>query len=143
MKERPKIFLPDDRYFAPDPRQKEIAQHLYALVADLPLVCPHGHVDPRMFADPDYAFGTPTELLLIPDHYVFRMLYSQGIPLEKLGVPRLDGGQVEQDHRQIWQIFAENFYLFRGTPTGMWLMHELQAVFGVEDKLTGESAQDI
>jgi len=143
MKERPKIFLPADRYFASDPRQKEIAEHLYALVADLPLFCPHGHVDPRMFADPDYAFGTPTELLLIPDHYVFRMLYSQGIPLEKLGIPRLDGGQVEQDHRQIWQIFAENFYLFRGTPTGMWLTHELQAVFGIEDKLTGESAQDI
>ena len=143
MKDRPKIFLPDDRYFDPHPRQKEIAQHLYAIVADWPLICPHGHVDPRMFADPDYSFGTPTQLLLIPDHYVFRMLYSQGIPLEKLGIPRLDGGEVEQDHRKIWQIFAENFYLFRGTPTGMWLTHELQAVFGIEDKLTGESAQDI
>ena len=143
MKDRPKISLPDDRYFGPNPRQKEVAQHLYATVANLPLVCPHGHVDPRMFADPDYSFGTPTELFLIPDHYVFRMLYSQGIPLEKLGIPRLDGGQVEQDHRKIWQLFAENFYLFRGTPTGMWLTHELQAVFGIEDKLTGESAQDI
>jgi glucuronate isomerase len=143
MKDHPRIFLPDDRYFDPDPQQKEIARRLYVTVADLPLVCPHGHVDPRLFADPDYSFGTPTELLLIPDHYVFRMLYSQGIPLEKLGVPRLDGGEVEQDHRQIWQIFAENFYLFRGTPTGMWLAHELQAVFGIEDKLTGESAQDI
>jgi len=143
MKDRPKITLPDDRYFGPDPQQKETAQRLYALVADLPLVCPHGHVDPRMFADPDYAFGTPTELFLIPDHYVFRMLYSQGIPLEKLGIPRLDGGEVEPDHRKIWQIFAENFYLFRGTPTGMWLTHELQAVFGIEDKLSGPSAQDI
>jgi len=143
MKDRPKIFLPDDRYFDPHPRQKEIAQRLYAMVADLPLVCPHGHVDPRLFADPDCSFGTPTQLLLIPDHYVFRMLYSQGIPLETLGIPRLDGGAVEQDHRKIWQIFAENFYLFRGTPTGMWLTHELQAVFGIEDKLTGESAQDI
>ncbi len=143
MKERPKIFLPDDRYFDPDPRQKEIAQHLYALVADLPLVCPHGHVDPRMFSEPDYSFGTPADLLLIPDHYVFRMLYSQGIPLEKLGIPRLDGGEVEQDHRKIWQIFAENFCLFRGTPTGMWLTHELHSVFGIEDKLTGASAQDI
>jgi len=143
MKDRTKIVLPDDRYFGPDPRRKEIAQHLYATVADLPLVCPHGHVDPRMFADPGYSFGTPTELLLIPDHYVFRMLYSQGIPLEKLGIPRLDGGPVEQDHRRVWQIFAENFYLFRGTPTGMWLTHELQAVFDIEDKLTGQSAQDI
>lgn len=143
MTSRPKIFLPEDRYFGPDPRQKEIAQHLYDLVANLPLVCPHGHVDPRMFADPDYSFGSPTELLLIPDHYIFRMLYSQGIPLEKLGIPRRDGGQVAQDHRQIWQIFAENFYLFRGTPTGLWLTHELHDVFGVEDKLTGESGQNI
>jgi glucuronate isomerase len=143
MTERAKIFLPEDRYFGPDPRQKEIALQLYKVVADLPLVCPHGHVDPRMFADPHYTFGSPTELLLIPDHYIFRMLYSQGIPLEKLGVPRRDGGEVEQDHRQIWQIFAENFYLFRGTPTGMWLAHELYDVFGVKDKLTGESAQDI
>jgi glucuronate isomerase len=143
MTDRSKVYLPDDRYFGPDPRQKEIAQHLYELVADLPLVCPHGHVDPRMFADPDYSFGTPTQLLLIPDHYVFRMLYSQGIPMEKLGVPRVDGGEVEQDHRRIWQIFAENFHLFRGTPTGMWLKHELHSVFGVVDKLTGESAQKI
>ncbi len=143
MTNRPKVFLPDDRYFDPNPRQKEIAQHLYAMVADLPLVCPHGHVDPRTFADPDYSFGTPVDLLIIPDHYVFRMLYSQGIPLEQLSIPRLDGGPVEEDHRKIWQIFADNFYLFRGTPTGMWLTHELQSVFGVEDKLTGESAQDI
>ncbi len=96
-----------------------------------------------MFADPDYSSGTPTELLLIPDHYVFRMLYSQGIPLEELGIPRLDGGPTESDHRKIWQIFADNFYLFRGTPTGMWIAHELQGVFGVEDKLTSESAQDV
>jgi glucuronate isomerase len=143
MKDRPKISLSCDRYFSPDPRQQEIAQHLYGMVADLPLICPHGHVDPRMFADPDYSFGSPTELLLIPDHYVFRMLYSQGIRLEQLGIPRLDGGEVEQDRRRIWGIFAENFYLFRGTPTGMWLTDELHSVFGVEDKLTGESAQDI
>jgi glucuronate isomerase len=143
MANRAKVTLPEDRYFVPDPQQKEIAQSLYADVADLPLVCPHGHVDPRMFADPDYSFGTPTELLLIPDHYVFRMLYSQGIPLESLGIPRQDGGEVESDHRKIWQIFAENVYLFRGTPTGMWLTHELHDVFGVKDKLTGESAQNI
>jgi len=143
MKDRPRVFLPEDRYFDPNPRQKEIAQHLYAQVADLPLICPHGHVDPRMFADPDYSFGTPTQLLLIPDHYVFRMLYSQGIPLESLGVPRVDGGQVEQDHRKIWQTFAEHFYLFRGTPTGMWLTHELHSVFGVEVKLTRETAQEV
>ncbi len=138
-----KIYLPADRYFGPDPKQKEIAQHLYEQVKDLPLVCPHGHVDPRMFADPDYDFGSPADLLIIPDHYVFRMLYSQGVPLESLGVPRQDGGPVESDHRKIWQTFAENFHLFRGTPTGMWLAHELVSVFHVDEKLNGDSAQRI
>jgi glucuronate isomerase len=137
------IHLPDDRYFGPDPKQKEVAQKLYDSVKNLPLICPHGHVDPRMFSDPNYSFGSPAELLIIPDHYVFRMLYSQGISLEKLGVPRRDGGEVEQDHRKIWQLFAENFFLFRGTPTGMWFAHELKNVFGVDEKLNGDSAQRI
>ena len=140
---KPKWHLPADRYLAPNPTQRRIARELYQSVADLPLVCPHGHVDPRLFADERAIFGTPAELLIIPDHYVFRMLYSQGIPLESLGVPRADGVPVEQDHRKIWQIFAENFYLFRGTPTGVWLAHELRSVLDVEEKLTGETAQDI
>lgn len=138
-----KITLPADRYFDTDPAQKEIAIALYNQVKDKPLVCPHGHVDPAMFADPNYSFGSPADLLLIPDHYIFRMLYSQGIPLENLGVPRIDGGKVETDHRKIWQLFADHFYLFRGTPTGMWLAHELKEVFGVEDKLTSANAQEI
>ena len=137
------IRLPEDRYFSPNPQQRAIARTLYDTVADLPIVSPHGHVDPRMFADPDYQFGTPTELLIIPDHYVFRMLYSQGIPLEDLGIPRADGGPVEQDHRKIWQTFCEHFYLFRGTPSGMWIAHELVDVFGVTEKPTGENAQEI
>jgi glucuronate isomerase len=143
MPNAPKVSLPADRYFGPDARQKELAMQLYQTVADLPLICPHGHVDPRLFADPDYTFGNPAELLIIPDHYVFRMLYSQGIALESLGIPRRDGGDVEQNSRRIWQVFAENFYLFRATPTGMWLTHELYDVFGIDDKLTGETAQAI
>ena len=138
-----KVQLPDDRYFGPDPRQKKIAQQLYVTVRDLPLICPHGHVDPRMFADPDYSFGSPADLLIIPDHYVFRMLYSQGVPMEALGIPRKDGGKVEKDHRKIWQTFADHFSLFRGTPTGMWLADELLSVFGVKEKLAGDSAQRI
>jgi glucuronate isomerase len=139
----PKWHLPADRYFDPDPTQRRIARELYESVADLPLICPHGHVDPGLFADENATFGTPAELLIIPDHYVFRMLYSQSIPLGNLGIPRADGGPVEQDHRSIWQIFAENFYLFRGTPSGMWLSNELHEVFAVEEKLTGETAQAI
>jgi glucuronate isomerase len=140
---RAKLSLSADRYFDPDPWQKEIARRLYQAVAGAPLICPHGHIDPRMFADPDYSFGTPADLLLIPDHYIFRMLYSQGVPLEQLGIPRRDGGEVERDHRRIWQRFADHFYLFRATPTGAWLVHELHDVFGVTERLTSESAQDL
>jgi glucuronate isomerase len=135
--------LNPDRFFDPDPAQRRVARELYESVADLPLVSPHGHVDPSLFVDDDATFGTPADLLIIPDHYVFRMLYSQGIPLESLGVPRVDGGPVEQDHRKIWQIFADNFHLFRGTPSGIWLTQELIEVLGVEEKLNGKTAQAI
>ena len=137
------IELPEDRYFDPNPEQKQIALELYRQVADLPLICPHGHVDPKVFADPDYSFGTPADLIITPDHYVFRMLYSQGIPMESLGLRTLDGSPVEQDPRKIWQTFADNFYLFRGTPTGMWLNDELALVFGVDVKLASETAREV
>jgi len=135
--------LHEDRFFDPDPTQRKIARELYAQIASLPIVSPHGHVDPRLFADPQMGFGSPSDLFIIPDHYVFRMLYSQGVPLEKLGVPRLDGRPVERDHRKLWQIFAENFYLFRGTPSGMWLEHELYVVFDVRQELNASSAQAV
>jgi glucuronate isomerase len=128
-----KLTLSPDRCFSPDPATRRIARELYESVAGLPLVCPHGHVDPRLFADPAAVFGSPADLLIIPDHYVTRMLYSQGIPLERLGVPRLDGGPVEGDHRRIWRLFCENFQLFRGTPSGLWLADELASVFGVDE----------
>ena len=135
--------LTSERYFDPQPAQRKIAIELYESIADLPLVCPHGHVDPRLFADPDYTFGSPTELLVIPDHYIFRMLYSQGVALEDLGIPRVDGGPIERDHRKIWQIFAEHMHLFRGTPSGLWLQDELYLVFDIKEKLCGENAQQV
>lgn len=135
-------IISDDYLFSSDPRQREIARKLYALVGHLPLICPHGHVDPRLFAE-NHPFPDPTELLIIPDHYLFRMLYSQGIPLESLGIPRADGGSIENDRRKIWQIVADNFYLFRGTPTGLWLKQELSQVFGISKRLTGATAMEI
>lgn len=137
------LKLDPDRYFDPNPSQRRVARELYETVAALPIVSPHGHVDPQLFADEDATFGTPTDMFIIPDHYVFRMLYSQGITLEEVGIPRVDGGPIESDHRKIWQIFAENFELFRGTPSGCWLRQELYEVFGVRQKLTGETAQAI
>ncbi len=89
--------LSEDRCFDPDTRIA--ARELYESVADTPVISPHGHVDPRLFADENASFGTPTDLFIIPDHYVFRMLYSQGIALENMGIPRTVSGEVETDHR--------------------------------------------
>ncbi|GAB4194136.1 MAG: glucuronate isomerase [Roseiflexaceae bacterium] len=135
--------LSPDRCFASDPVRRALARELYATVNDLPLLCPHGHVPPGLLADPQARFGSPADLLIIPDHYITRMLYSQGVPLEALGVPTRDGTSVERDHRRIWQHFAEHFYLFRGTPSGLWLADELVNTFGVEERLDGASAQRI
>ena len=143
------LILAENRFFGPDSQQKRVAQDLYATCKDLPLLCPHGHVDPRLFSDADYCFGSPVDLLLIPDHYIFRMLYSQGVDLESLAIPhRTDAGPasiplVETDHRRAWQVFAEYYHLFRGTPTGIWLDQELYEVFDVRQKLNDATAQAI
>ncbi len=135
--------LSPDRCFDSDPARRTVARALYDSVKGLPVVSPHGHVPPALLADPSARLGTPTELFIIPDHYILRMLYSQGIALEDLGITNRDGVIVETDHRRIWQRFAENFYLFRATPSGLWLADELVNVFGVDERLTGESAQRI
>jgi glucuronate isomerase len=133
----------DDRYFSPDPAQREVARSLYAQVRALPLICPHGHVDPRLLAADYHEWGSPVDLFIIPDHYVFRLLYSQGITLESLGIPRKDGGPVERDHRKIWQTVCDHWYLFRGTPTSLWLRDELRDLFGIEEKITAQNAQSL
>src|ERR1700682_1487461 len=133
------IDLHPDRLFPADPSTRGVARRLYETVKDLPIVSPHGHTDPRWFADNE-PFADPSTLLIVPDHYVFRMLYSQGVPLEDLGVPRRDGGSVESDPRKIWRKFALHYHLFRGTPTRLWLDHAFNAVFGIEERLTPGSA---
>ena len=135
--------------FAPDPSRRRVARDLYNVIAELPIISPHGHVDPRLLADPDATFGTPTDLFIIPDHYVLRMLYSQGIPLEALGVRGRGaagsppGPTPETDPRRAWQLFADNLFLFRGTPSGLWLAAELRDVFGIAEPLTPANAGDI
>ena len=137
-----KLNLHQDRLFPADATQRAIARQLYEEVRRLPIVSPHGHTDPQWFAD-NKPFPDPATLLVIPDHYVYRMLYSQGVSLESLGVPRTDGGPVEQDSRKIWRLFAQHWYLFRGTPTQMWFQHVLHEVFGIRERLTPESAESI
>lgn len=122
--------------------QRSIAREIYDATKDLPLVCMHGHVEPEVFAD-DPPFADPAQLLIVPDHYVFRMLASQGVEPARLGVPRLDGGPVETDSRTIWRTFCENWKLFRGTPSRYWLEHELVEVFGVDQVPSAETADAI
>ena len=132
--------LDPDRCFSPLPAQRKLARAFYEHVKDLPLICPHGHVPPHLLADPDAMLGNPAELFVIPDHYILRMFYSRGVPLESLGVPTRDGTPYKTDGRKIWQRFAEHFYLFAGTPTGLWLKDELVTLFGITTKLNGDTA---
>ena len=136
------LRLHPDRLLPADRTTHAIARRLYAEVRELPLVSPHGHTDPAWFAENE-PFSDPAALFIKPDHYIFRMLFSQGIPLESLGVSRRDGGPIESDPRQIWRRFAENFHLFRATPSRLWLDHAFAEVFGVRKRLTAETADEI
>ena len=132
----------ENRYFSSDSAQNKAAAALYETVKDLPLICPHGHVDPRLLADPDYRFGSPVDLLIIPDHYIFRMLYSQGISLESIGIAS-QASAPPRDHRLIWQMVGDHWHLFQATPTGVWMRDELRDVFGISQKLNSANAQVI
>jgi glucuronate isomerase len=135
----PPLSLHPDRLFPAEPGVRAIARRLYDGVKDLPIVSPHGHTDPAWFATNE-PFANPAELLIIPDHYVFRMLYSQGIALESLGIPRVDGGPVETDPRKIWRLFAANYHLFRGTPSRIWHDWVYAEVFGLTERLSAATA---
>lgn len=133
------LSLHPDRLLPADPTTRSIARRLYERIAGLPILSPHGHTDPAWF-DRNELFGNPASLLIIPDHYVFRMLYSQGVSLEELGVPRVDGGPTEADPRAIWRRFASHYYLFRGTPSRMWLDWVFVEIFGLDEVLSAANA---
>lgn len=135
-------LLDEDRLFPLEGRARDIARELYNGIKDLPIISPHGHTDPSWFAKNEQ-FPDPANLFVIPDHYVFRMLHSQGIALEDMGVPREDGGAVEEDPRKIWKLFASNQHLLRATPSRIWLDHAFQNVFGIEERLTAQTADSI
>lgn len=132
------LRLDPDRFFPTDPRALDVARALYAQVKDLPIISPHGHTDPAWFAS-DAKFENATELLLVPDHYVLRMLYSQGVAMESLGVRPNDGAEVAAP-RDAWRNFASHYYLFRGTPSRIWLDHVFSEVFGIDVNLSEETA---
>ena len=136
------MALHSDRLLPIEAEARAVARRLFASVETLPIVSPHGHTEPAWYAQ-DLPFTDPAALFVVPDHYVFRMLYSQGMPLEQLGVPRVDGGPVETDGRRIWRRFAEHYRLFRGTPSRLWFEHSLQTVFGIEERLSPANADQL
>lgn len=137
-----KLVLNPDRFFDPEPSVRKIARELYEEVKDLPLVCPHGHVEPELLSQ-NKPFPNPAELFLTPDHYLFRMMYSQGISMDSLGIPTKDGSRSETSGLKIWKKFAKNIHLFAGTPSALWLNQELAEVFGIDEKLDQDSSTRI
>jgi len=136
------VPLNENRFFDPDPSVRRVARKLYDETRALPIVSPHGHVDPRILAD-DTPFPEPAALIVLPDHYILRMLYSQGVPMERMGIAPLQGNEPAADPRAVWQILGDHFHLFRGTPTAAWLNYELHEVFGITRKLAGNTAPAI
>jgi glucuronate isomerase len=127
--------LHDDRLFPANPALRTLARRLYSEIRSLPIVSPHGHTQAGWFSRNE-PFPDPAKLLVQPDHYVYRMLYSQGVSLDDLEI----GVDVLKDPRRVWHIFAEHYYLFRGTPTRMWLDFVFQELFGLTDRLSASSA---
>jgi glucuronate isomerase len=133
-------ILDDNRLFPADGKARSVAAKLYETIRDLPILSPHGHTDPSWFAL-NQPFPDPAKLLIQPDHYIFRMLYSQGVSLESLGIPQLDGKECA-DPREVWRIFAKHYYLFRGTPTRLWLDYTFENQFGLSKRLSPENADE-
>jgi len=128
------LRLHEDRLFPADAGVRSIARTLYAEVAELPIISPHGHTDPEWFATNE-PFGNATELLLHPDHYLFRMLYSQGIALEDLGISGSGANP-----RESWRLLAENYHLFRATPSRIWLDWVFASAFDIEVSLDASTS---
>jgi glucuronate isomerase len=129
------MLLDDDRLFPAETSARKVALALYAEVRNLPIVSPHGHTQASWFAA-NGPFPDPATLFVQPDHYVFRMLYSQGISLDDLGI----GQPVVKEPRKVWRLFASHYYLFRGTPTRIWLDFAFQELFGLTERLSAKTA---
>lgn len=134
-----KLILHPDRLFSPNQNVRAIARRLYGTVKSLPIISPHGHTDPAWFASNDH-FANPAALFVEPDHHVYRMLYSQGISLKQLGLADIHGNRADVDPRDVWKLFAANFHFFRGTPSQTWLNWVFVEVFGLDVRLSAETA---
>lgn len=133
-------LLQNDRLFPKTKVATSLAREIYQEIVELPIISPHGHCDPTWFSK-NLRFPDPAQLFVVPDHYVYRMLVSQGISLAEVGVNSFDDSSFEKDPRKIWKKFSENYKLFRGTPTAMWLDYSFEKVFGISEPLTPDNSE--
>ncbi|MFK5634824.1 MULTISPECIES: glucuronate isomerase [unclassified Ornithinimicrobium] len=137
------MSLHPDRLFPADPGTREVARHLYAEVADLPIISPHGHVPPVWLAE-DTPFVDPTSMLITPDHYITRLLHSNGVDLGDVGVGR--GTLSEEASREAFRIFCRHWSVYRGTPMKLWFETQLVQVFEtdlVPSERTSDNLYDV
>ncbi|QNE22036.1 glucuronate isomerase [Kribbella qitaiheensis] len=137
----PKALQPHPDRALPAGEAREVARRIHDSTRSLPLLCLHGHVDAGLFAA-DEAFGNPADLLVVPDHYVTRMLVSQGVSPDRLGLPRADGTRTAEP-REIWREFCSHWQLFLGTPSRYWLEHEFAEVLGLTVAPSAEAADEL
>jgi glucuronate isomerase len=128
-------IVSDHRLFPADAATRDVAQRIYASLRALPIISPHGHTQASWFAE-NKPFSNPAKLFVQPDHYIYRMLYSQGVRLEDLEI----GVAEMKNPRRVWRIFAEHYFLFRGTPTRLWLDQAFQDLFKLDEPLSGRTA---
>jgi glucuronate isomerase len=134
------LALHPDRLLPAEPGTRAVARRLHAAVRDLPILSPHGHVDPRLLAD-DLPFPDPATLFVTPDHYVTRLLHASGVPLADLGVGQ---GPLDPDaSRAVWRLLCAHWDVFRGTPSRYWLEVELAGIFGVTERPSAATADAI
>ena len=129
------MLIHEDRLFPSDPATRAVARALYTHIKSLPIISPHGHTQASWFVKNE-PFPNPATLFVQPDHYVYRMLYSQGVSLDELEIGRPE----VKNPRKVWHTFAKHYSLFRGTPTRMWLDYAFQELFGLEQRLSEKTA---
>ncbi len=133
-----RFTLHPDRLLPADPSERAITRRQYGAIAELPIISPHGHVDPPLLLE-DEAFHDPASLFITPDHYVTRLLHADGGGLRELGVG--DGPLPEPAARQVWRALCARWHLLAGTPVRYWLEAELVGIFGVQERPSAETAE--
>lgn len=119
------------RLFSSEPAVRQVAAQLYKSVANLPIISPHGHVDPNLLLE-NKPFADPAELFVYFDHYVTRLLHANGVPLNEV--------RAGAEPRQAWRHLATHWIEFAGTASGYWLSHVFESLFGIDYPLTSQNA---